>query len=157
MAELLKPKTVTVKDMDGKEITVIISRLPGLVQREIAAKYPVSALPKLGDYGVNEEMALKMLSYCAVTVKDGVDIRLTTRDLIQNHLGDLRAIGSVELEVVKYNFDFFGSGSLSSFWDDLGRKAITWTIKTWMELSPQLLKAAKQHSTNSAPSMTPKT
>lgn len=145
--DLLKPKTVTVKTMDGDVKTVIISRLPGLVQREVMAKYPTSALPKIGDYATNEEMALKMLSYCEVETSAGTKVRLTTRDLIQNHLEDFRAIGSVEMEVVKYNFDFFGLGNGSHSLPDLGRAVITWTIKTWMELWPVLLEQAKQRST----------
>ena len=53
MSDLIKPKEITITDLDGDEKTFIISRLPATVGREVLAKYPVANAPKLGDYGVS--------------------------------------------------------------------------------------------------------
>ena len=67
---MLKPKPFTLTDMDGVELTVILTRFPATVGREIAAKYPMSNLPKIGDYKVSEETAGLLMKYVFVERTD---------------------------------------------------------------------------------------
>ncbi|WP_025152608.1 hypothetical protein [Morganella morganii] len=111
---LIKPKEVQIKDVDGIEKTFVISRLPAVTGREILAKYPLSNAPKIGDYEVSKEAMLKMMAYvCAVS--DGEEIPLKTQTLIDNHVPDGESLIRLELEMLKYNTSFFGTGGNSGF------------------------------------------
>ncbi|KJF78292.1 phage-like protein [Morganella morganii] len=111
---LIKPKEVQIKDVDGIEKTFVISRLPAVTGREILAKYPLSNTPKIGDYEVSKEAMLKMMAYvCAVS--DGEEIPLKTQTLIDNHVPDGESLIRLELEMLKYNTSFFGTGGNSGF------------------------------------------
>ncbi|WP_337136979.1 hypothetical protein [Morganella morganii] len=111
---LIKPKEVQIKDVDGIEKTFIISRLPAVTGREILAKYPLSNAPKIGDYEISKEAMLKMMAYvCAVA--DGEEIPLKTQTLIDNHVPDGESLIRLELEMLKYNTSFFGTGGSSGF------------------------------------------
>ena len=100
--------------MDGIEKTFIISRLPAVTGREILAKYPLSNAPKIGDYEISKEAMLKMMAYvCAVA--DGEEIPLKTQTLIDNHVPDGESLIRLELEMLKYNTSFFGTGGNSGF------------------------------------------
>lgn len=111
---LIKPKEVQIKDVDGIEKTFVISRLPAVTGREILAKYPLSNAPKIGDYEVSKEAMLKMMAYvCAVS--DGEEIPLKTQTLIDNHVPDGESLIRLELEMLKYNTSFFGTGGSSGF------------------------------------------
>lgn len=111
---MIKPKEVVIRDVDGDEHTFIISRLPATVGREILAKYPLSNAPKIGDYEVSKEAMLKMMAYVAVA-RDGAEITLKTQTLIDNHVPDGEALIRLELEMLKYNTSFFGSGGNRGF------------------------------------------
>ncbi|HBN5911611.1 hypothetical protein Q4R60_06700 [Morganella morganii] len=111
---LIKPKEVQIKDVDGIEKTFVISRLPAVTGREILAKYPLSNAPKIGDYEISKEAMLKMMAYvCAVA--DGEEIPLKTQTLIDNHVPDGESLIRLELEMLKYNTSFFGTGGSSGF------------------------------------------
>ena len=111
---LIKPKEVAIKDVDGIEKMFVISRLPAVTGREILAKYPLSNAPKIGDYEVSKEAMLKMMAHVCVTV-DGEEIPLKTSTLIDNHVPDGESLIRLELEMLKYNTSFFGSGGNSGF------------------------------------------
>lgn len=111
---LIKPKEVQIKDVDGIEKAFIISRLPAVTGREILAKYPLSNAPKIGDYEISKGAMLKMMAYvCAVA--DGEEIPLKTQTLIDNHVPDGESLIRLELEMLKYNTSFFGTGGNSGF------------------------------------------
>lgn len=111
---LIKPKEVQIKNVDGIEKAFVISRLPAVTGREILAKYPLSNAPKIGDYEVSKEAMLKMMAYvCAVS--DGEEIPLKTQTLIDNHVPDGESLIRLELEMLKYNTSFFGTGGNSGF------------------------------------------
>ncbi|OBU09691.1 hypothetical protein [Morganella psychrotolerans] len=111
---LIKPKEVAIKDVDGIEKMFVISRLPAVTGREILAKYPLSNAPKIGDYEVSKEAMLKMMAYVCVTI-DGEEIPLKTSTLIDNHVPDGESLIRLELEMLKYNTSFFGTGGNSGF------------------------------------------
>lgn len=130
MADLIKPKEVQIKDVDGNEKTFIISRLPATVGREILAKYPVSNIPKLGEYNASVEAMVLMLSYVAVQATPEHQIRLTTKALIDNHVTDGEQLLRLEFEMLGYNTSFFGQGNPSGFFEGLIKKYLPLIIKT---------------------------
>lgn len=121
MADLIKPKTVTLKNRDGEEKEFTISRFPATVCREIMAKYPLSNLPKLGEYKASEEAMLLLMGYVAVSI-EGREQRLTTKALIDNHVDDGIQLTRLEIEMIDYNTGFFGLGGNRSFLDCLLQK-----------------------------------
>lgn len=111
---LLQPKPITLTDQDGKERHFLISKFPAIAGREIIAKYPLSAVPKLGDYGVNEETMFKLMTYVAVKTDDGF-IRLLTPELINNHVMDWEVLVKLEEAMLSYNTSFFTGGFVQGF------------------------------------------
>lgn len=112
MAELNNPKTVFVNDKDGKALGFIVGQFPAIAGREIAAKYPtsVAAMAKQWEenqYGENEKIMLKALSYVERILEDGSTIRLTTAALIDNHVPDAECLMRLEKELLQHNFSFF--------------------------------------------------
>lgn len=121
---LLQPKEVRITGQDGKERGYILSKFPAIAGREIVAKYPLSAMPKVGDYAVNEETMLKLMAYVGVPI-DGRDEpqMLTTRGLVDNHIPEWETLARVEISMMEYNVSFFANGKASSFLDAITVKA----------------------------------
>jgi hypothetical protein len=138
MADLIKPKTIQVKDVDGVERSFIISRLPAVAGREILAKYPVSNIPKLGEYQASVEAMRLLMSHVAVELDTGV-LRLSTQALIDNHVPDGEALLRLEFAMLEYNTSFFGKGGPSGFFDGLIRKHLPLIIQTLMDSLPPSL------------------
>lgn len=112
MAELLNPKSVEVTDRNGNKCSYIIGQFPAITGREIAAKYPTSiaALAKQWEenqYGENEKIMLKAMSFVDRVLDDGSTIRLTTAALVDNHVSDAEALMRLERELLEHNFSFF--------------------------------------------------
>lgn len=141
---LLEPKEIEVK---GR--TYIISKFPAVAGREIISKYPVSNLPKLGDYTVSEETMLKLMKYVAVPMDGREPLCLTTRDLINNHVPDWETLVQLEWRTLEYNCSFFQNGKSSAFLDKLaGMLAKLKITETLTGLSGKSSPAEKQPSTN---------
>lgn len=116
MVDLIKPKEVELKNRDGEVKKFIISRLPAIPMREVMAKYPVSNIPKLGEYQASEEVMKLLLSHAAVEVGDeGRQIRLSSASLINNHVDDAEQLLRLEYAMLEYNTSFFGQGGASTF------------------------------------------
>ena len=115
--ELLQPKEI---EINGK--TYRISKFPATVGREIIAKYPVSNMPKIGDYQVSEEIMVKLMSFVEVIAGDR-SIRLMTRELINNHVPDWEALAQLEWEMLQYNCSFLTDGKSLSFLEKLAHLA----------------------------------
>ena len=143
---MLKPKEVSVTDRDGETRTFLISRVPAIAMREIVAAYPLTAMPKIGDYKANEEVMLKLLAYVGVPREGMAPLMLTTRALIDNHCGDWEALGKLEIEMFRYNISFFDKGVISNFLKDITPRLNTSISSMLTGLLGQLLQAAKQHS-----------
>ena len=97
----------------------LISKFPAVAGREIIAQYPVSGMPKLGDYKVNEEIMLKLMSFVAVQPAEGPQLVLNSRSLIDNHVPDWETLARLEWAMMEYNCSFFRDGKVSNFLDDL--------------------------------------
>lgn len=115
--ELLQPKEI---EINGK--TYRISKFPATVGREIVAKYPVSNMPKLGDYKVSEEVMLKLMSYVEVVLPER-SIRLSTQELVNNHVPDWEVLAQLEWEMLSYNCSFLTNGKSLSFFEKLAHLA----------------------------------
>ena len=115
--ELFQPKE---NDINGK--TYRISKFPATVGREIVAKYPVSNMPKLGDYKVSEEIMLKLMSYVEAVLPER-SIRLSTQELVNNHVPDWEVLAQLEWEMLSYNCSFLTNGKSLSFFEKLAHLA----------------------------------
>ncbi|EBQ4227994.1 hypothetical protein DOW24_01060 [Salmonella enterica subsp. enterica serovar Nigeria] len=147
MAELIQPKEFKAVDQDGNERTYIISKFPAIEGREIVCKYPLSAMPQVGDYSVNEETMLKLMSYVAIDI-DGRHLPLTTRALVNNHCPDWEVLGKVEIAMMEYNVSFFAKGRSWLSSGGLKAKLLPLITKTLTGLSAQLSQKGGPRSTN---------
>lgn len=145
---MIEPKEIEVTDQTGKVRRFILSKFPAVQGREIVAKYPLSAMPKLGDYEVNEATMLKLMSFVGVPRDDGTTMQLTTRALVDNHCGDWETLARVEIAMMEYNVSFFGNGKGSTLLEAIARKAQQLITKTLTDLSAQSSPKAKRPSTS---------
>lgn len=99
--------------MDGEEKAYLISRIPASYAREIITQYPTTAAPKIGNYAENEKLMIKLMSYVSVVNSEGIETRLVTRSLIDNHVPDFDVLAKIEYEMLKYNSNFFNLGKIS--------------------------------------------
>lgn len=137
MSELIKPKTVVLKDIDGGQKTFVISRVPAVAMREVMAKYPVTNIPKLGEYNASREVMQLLLGYTAVEVgEEGRQLRLSTLALIDNHVADAEQLLRLEYAMLEYNTSFFGQGGASTFLESLIAKYLPLITKTVMASLP---------------------
>jgi hypothetical protein len=121
---LIKPEDITIRDGEDNELVFTISRLPATVAREVITQYPVSAVPKMGDYGRNEELMLKMMRYVGIPGKgrDGATLMLETRALIDSHIPDFETLIRLEMAMLEKNCSFFAQGRASNFLGSLASK-----------------------------------
>lgn len=146
MADLLSPKGITLTTQDGVEKSYFLSKFPAVAGREIVAKYPLSNMPKLGDYAVSEETMLKLMGFVAVETAAGTSIPLTTRALVDNHVPDWEVLARLEWAMLEYNCSFFSKGLNSDFLKNFGAKAPQWISQMLTALSAQSSEAAKPPS-----------
>ena len=156
MSNLIRPKeyTVEITAEDGTVTvkTFVLSKFPAVAGREIVAQYPVSALPKVGDYKVNEAIMLRLMTFVAVMTEAGTTQRLMTRELVDNHVPDWETLAKLEIAMMEYNCSFFGNGRASNFFELFAQKAQAFITQTLTASLAQSSEAAKQRSTNSKPS-----
>ena len=141
MLNLIEPKEVTITTQAGTEKTYIFSKIPAIPAREIITQYPISSIPKLGDYKVNEQIMFKLLSYVSVKTEtgDGKDheIRLTSQALINNHVPDWETLARIEMGMMEYNCSFFQKGVVSTFLEAIAQKVPPAISKILMGLQAQ--------------------
>jgi hypothetical protein len=139
----IEPKEFTIG-----EKTYTLSKFPAIAGREIIAGYPLTSIPKVGEYKLNEEIMLKLMCYVFIKINDQL-IPLNNRALVDNHIRDWEILAQVEWEMMQYNCSFFRNGRLSTFFEDVAQKLPAWTTKILMGLSDQLSQKSKQPSTSS--------
>src|SRR5574337_1379876 len=128
MSDLIKPQEIQIETENGKK-TFILSRFPYKIGREIIAAYPMTALPKIGDYKLNEEACEKLLTYVAVPTPNGEYQRLTTEVLKNNHIDSWETCIKLEWEMIQYNCSFFRDGRASTFLSDIVQTLPQWISK----------------------------
>lgn len=146
MADLLHAEDFTVETPDGPR-TYILSKFPAIAGREIIAGYPLTGIPKIGEYKANEEIMLKLMNYVGVRVGDTV-IRLGTRALVDNHVPDWETLARIEMAMMERNCSFFADGRASTFLAGIAQRGQALISKMLTDLSGQLSKAGKLPSKN---------
>lgn len=120
MEKLIKPKDVTIKDLDGEERRYIISRFPAVDGRRIIVSWVGSAASQKGE---KSEVAMRdIMRYVAVETGDTLT-RLTTQALIDNHVPDSISLLRLEAEIMDYNTGFSKTVGSLDFWDSLTVRA----------------------------------
>lgn len=119
---MINPETITVTDATGAEHEFVISSMPAIDGRYVLSQYPLSNMPKTGDYGVSRDAMLVMMRYVGKVQSNGETLNLTSEALINNHVPDAEALIRLEIEMLKKNTSFFQKGSASGFLDYLLKK-----------------------------------
>lgn len=140
---MIKPKEVVITTAEGEEKTFIISKIPAVPAREIFTQYIPTALPKVGDYKVNEALMLRMMGYVAVSM-EGQPLLLTTRALVDNHVPDWETLMRLEAEMAVYNCAFFQNGKGLDFLGAIEAKARQLISQTLTDLLAQSSPTVKQ-------------
>lgn len=140
---MIQEKEIEVKTQEGETRKFIISKFPAIQGREIIVKYPLSGMPKLGDYQVNEETMLKLMCFVGVPTDGGI-LPLSTKALVDNHCGDWETLARVEMEMLQYNCSFFRKGIISNFSERLMENIPVIAQKILTLLSPVLSKQSKR-------------
>lgn len=143
---LLQPVDTKIKTQAGEERTYVLSKFPAVAGREIIAKYPIAAMPKLGDYNVSEETMLKLMAHVGIYRPDGTVQELTTRALVDNHVPDWETLARIELSMMELNCSFFGDGRALSFFQGIAHKGLAWISETLIPLLEQSSKVEKPPS-----------
>lgn len=141
MAELIDPTELVLTGKDGVERTYVLSTLPYPVGRKVAALYPTANMPKVGDYNVSQEVMLDLFKFIAIRQEGADDLRLTTMQLISNHVPDTMTGLKLEAHMLAKNFDFFGQGGISKFLSTFLEKHLPELIRTLTPLLPPSLVA----------------
>ncbi len=147
MSDLIKPSEFVIKDKDGNDKKFILSNFPAIMGREIIMKYPMAALPKVGDYAVSEEIMVKLMGHVAVE-KNGVLIRLATRELIDNHCTDSEMLMKIEIAMMEKNYSFFQQGKHWDFLENLTQIFVAKISEMLTRLSEQSFPENKPQSTS---------
>jgi len=140
---LLQPKPQDIECQDGSKKAFILHKFPALAGREIVSQYPITAIPKIGDYKTNEEVCLKLMAYVGVEVESGVVLPLNSRALVDNHVPDFEALIRLEAAMLEYNCSFFGNGKGSAFFEIIVAKAQQLISKTLTDFAGQSLPPVK--------------
>lgn len=147
---MLEPKELQLTDASGTVRTFLISKFPAIAGRKIVTKYPISNIPKIGEYQQSEEVMLELMAFVGVPREAGGEpLMLTTRALVDNHVGDWETLAKVEWAMLEYNCSFFKKGLSSDFLESISQKAVTWITQTLMPSLDQSSRAVKQASKNS--------
>lgn len=150
----IKPAEFKLKDEDGTERTYILSNFDCIEGRRIFSLYPQSALPKIGDYEVNEGLMLRIMSHVAIVLSDGRQLRLITDALVKNHVPTTEMLGLIEIEMMKKNFSFFRDGRILGLFEKMAALFTKSLSETLIQWSVQSLQQDKPPSTNSEQYMT---
>lgn len=145
--DLIKPKDITITDLDGEERVYTISRMDFISAREVITQWPVSALPKIGHYPTNNDLMLKLMGFVAVNI-NGTMTRLSTPTLVVNHVPDFETGAKIEAAMFDYNSSFFQKGTLSSFFADAVQKLMAKISETLTQSPESSSQPTKPHSMN---------
>ena len=143
MADLLEPKEMIIEDEKGRERTYILSKFPAVQGREIIAKYPVSNMPKIGDYAVSEETMLKLMKFVAVKTGE-ITQPLISATLVNQHVPDWEVLAKIEMAMMEYNCSFFRDGRILNALQEYAKNITPKILKMLMDLLAQSSQTGKQ-------------
>jgi hypothetical protein len=142
---LLEPLEIEVETAKGEMKNFILSKFPAIAGREIVSQYPVTGMPKIGEYKSNEDIMLKLMKFVAVPTDTGV-IVLSTQALINNHVPDWETLAKIEIKMMEYNCSFFGNGKASTFFGSILQNTQQLITQTLTDLLVQSSAQGKPHS-----------
>lgn len=140
---LLEPKNL---EINGYKF--IISKMPCTVAQEVIFKLPTGLVPLLSQFSQAEEMAFRMLSYCERVYPDGRSVPLISKEIIDNHVPDIKTLFMLEQECITYNYDFFAQGKVLDFLNKGLSHVESKASAILTDLLDRLLQAGSQHSEN---------
>ncbi len=146
-APMIKPEEFKVKGPDGQELAYILSNFNAVDGRRIASQYPMTALPKIGDYEANEKLFFLIMSHVAAIV-DGKPLRLVTPALVINHVPDFEVSAQIEAAMITRNFSFFRDGRSWDFFERAAQMLLAKLSETLTRSSASLSPAERPPSTN---------
>lgn len=133
---MIKPKTITVVDIDGDEKQYIITRFPATVGMEILYRLPSSGIPKIGDFAELKEVRDDIFKYVYAVTENG-EISLSTNALIDNHITDGETAYKVMGAMLSYNYQTVGKLTSGGFFDSISGKLLDTARSLLRELSLQ--------------------
>lgn len=136
---LIEPKEI---EIDGANYR--ISKFPAIIGRQIVSMYPLSSLPKIGDYKSNEEAMLKLMKFVAAEKSNGEFIQLCTEALVNSHVKSWETLAKLEIAMLEYNCSFFQNGLVSNFLESLAQKVPAFVTKILTDSLQQLSQTEKQ-------------
>ncbi len=139
---------ISPKEIELGEKVFLIHKIPAIPAREIITQYPISGMPKVGDYKTNEEIMLKMMAYVAVKPAEGNPIFLKTKELVNNHVESWEDLARLEAAMIEYNCSFFQNGKASTFFAAISEKVPALILKMLTDLQAQSSVKAEQPSKN---------
>ena len=155
MSNLLKPKEVTLIDLDGDEHKFNIGRYDLESGLSIIAEFPSIAGSLLKNPNTENvrDFCWKVLKFSEI-VKDDVTIQLKTKDLVLNHIIDPELCYKLVLLIHAHNTNFSKPENLYGILDKfsgIAKPLITKTLTLFMD---SLSKNASQPQKNSEQSTT---
>lgn len=113
--ELINEKEVVIEDGESSR-TYYISTIPYLSGgRDVCLNYISSIAPKVGDRKLNEELAKVMFKHIEAVDPNGNRIRLTTSELVNNHVPNFLVGAKLEAAMLEHNMGFSVAGKISGF------------------------------------------
>jgi len=140
---LRNPQVISVETLEGEQREYVIHHMAAFDGRKVAVCYTQGALPKIGDYDVNEAMSLLMMRYVGIAQENGELLMLTTKGLIENHVPDWETLAKIEIEMLKYNTSFFQNGKALSLLKEFSDKGTELISSTLTDLLERLSQAEK--------------
>lgn len=123
-------------EIDGKEF--ILKSFSPKIGRKIITQYPISAVPKIGDYETNEEIMMLIMQHVGVKTNAGVIIWLKTSELIDNHVPNWEILMKLEYAAMEFNCSFLADGKLSNTLSGMLESLPAWITKMLIQLSDSL-------------------
>lgn len=108
-SSFLEKETVSI---DGKEF--VISCLPAILAQKVYTEY-IKSSEGWGNLGMSmlpENISLPLLEHTAVVLNDGTELVLENKTLIETHCPKLKTLISLEVSMIRKNFDFLFNGNL---------------------------------------------
>lgn len=146
--DFLDPEVKTIEMGDGTKRDYVLSRFPAVQGRQIITQYPITGAPKIGEYGANEGLMLKMMGYVAAVRDDGEKIVLSTEALVNNHVTDAEGLMRIEMAMMEKNCSFFRNGKGSTFFEGIVKKVIQSITSTLTGSLPASKVASSPQDTN---------
>jgi len=155
---MLNEEIIDIEGKDGVTRKFALYDIPYLDGgREVATQFMSTAMPKVGDYSKNEDLAAKMFKYIAVVQADGVKLPLSTKDLVNNHVPDFITGIKLEEAMLKKQLGFSITGKLREFqqgWKDQLPELISTIMTQLQAASSPPVKRRSKSSKKTTPSKT---